>query len=252
MILRLLKSTEWGQLLDFVSPSFFDVLPARALARQAKDLFASNRDREGFAKEARGLGRYLARRQMALRVSPGGPRKPGAEALPEGADGRRERGQKVLRLYFEQLLGRDVTLLDLRRSAFLEEKDGTVFAPTPGLARWDPAFLASIRRLYAGFYEDRPEEFEAGLEALGLSAAADLFLDHFGEGDQTAVRFETSHFTRSFHDVFLRCREAGSVLQGDFVALGIYLACLYEHLEALDVELDVRAAFCAARADAPS
>ena len=39
MILRLLKSTEWGQLLDFVSPSFFDVMPAGSLAAlSAEDL----------------------------------------------------------------------------------------------------------------------------------------------------------------------------------------------------------------------
>jgi hypothetical protein len=35
-------------------------------------------------------------------------------------------------------------------------------------------------------------------------------------------------------------------LHPDFVALGVYLAALYEHLEELDVPLDVRGAFAAA------
>lgn len=247
MILRLLRHTEWGQLLDFVSPSFFDVLPARALAREAKDLFASQRDREGFTTLARGLSRHLGRRGLPLRVTTGG--EGASAALPDAPEARRERGQLVLRLYFEQLLGRDVALLDLRSSAFRSDEKGALFAPAAGAVRWDPPFLAAIRRVYGGYYADRPAEFEAGLEALGLLPAADLFLLHFGAGDQSAVRFEMAHFTRSFHDVFVRCREQGIVLHGNFVALGIHLAALYEHLEALGVEFDVRAAFRATQPD---
>ena len=52
MILRMLRTTEWGQLLDFVSPSFFEVLSARALAGAARDLIASTRDAAGFRTAA--------------------------------------------------------------------------------------------------------------------------------------------------------------------------------------------------------
>ena len=93
---------------------------------------------------------------------------------------------------------------------------------------------------------DDDAAFRKALAALHLDAAADLFLDHFGAGEQTAVRFEMAHFTRSFHAVFVRCRERGVQLHPNFVPLGVYLAALYEHLEGLDVPLDVRAAFAAA------
>jgi hypothetical protein len=111
---------------------------------------------------------------------------------------------------------------------------------------WDSAFLDAIRRMYRGFYAGEDAAFHTALTDLHLDVAADLFLDHFGSGDQSAVRFEMAHFTRSFHAVFLRCREHGVRLHPDFVALGVYLAALYEHLESLDVPLDARRAFAAA------
>lgn len=245
MILRLLKSTEWGQLLDFVSPSFFDVMPAGALAGQARALLASRRDRDGFVREARALSRLLGRRGVPLRVS---TERAEGDGLPQDGDARRERGGLVLRLYFEQLLHRDAALLDLRASAFRRDRGRLVFAPSPGSARWDPEFLGALRRVYRGFYRGEESCFEEGLAALRLEPARELFLRHFGEGDQTGVRFRMAHFTKSFHDVFVRCREHGLRLQGDFVPLGVHLAALYEHLEALGEPLDVRAAFHAADA----
>ena len=109
-----------------------------------------------------------------------------------------------------------------------------------------------MRRLYRGFYAGADEEFHAGLDALGLEPAADLFLRHFGEGDQTAVEFEMAQFTKSFHDVFVRCRDHGVRLHRNFVPLGVHLAALYEHLEPLRVPLDVRSAFLLAASEQSS
>jgi hypothetical protein len=243
MILRLLRATEWGQLLDFVSPSFFAVLSARDLARASKDLIASTRDDADFRRIARALDRRLTRREVPLRLAPDAQ-----DAEPEGlAHSSREtrvtRGQLVLRLYFEQLLHADAALLDLRGSRFALRDGSLVWSPARGFVRWNPDFLKGIRRMYRGFYAESEKDFRAGLEALNLEPAADLFREHFGEGEQTAVRFEMAHFTRSFHAVFVRCKEHGVRLQPDFVALGVHLASLYEHLEALGEPLDVRAAF---------
>jgi len=249
MIMRLLRSTGWGQLLDFVSPSFFEVMPARALAGQARSLLASRRDTEGMAREARALSRFLGRRGMDLRVR-AREQEIGDVEPPDDEEARQERGQTVLRLYFEQILRRDVALLDVRCGAFVREEGGLVFAPSPGFARWDPEFARAIRQVYRGFYRDEEATFEQGLEALGLAPARDLFIRHFGDGDQSAVRFEIPNFTKSFHDVFVRCREHGTRLHADFVPLGIHLAALYEHLETLGRPFDVRAAFAAADAKA--
>ncbi|HKJ23247.1 MAG TPA: hypothetical protein VKB65_00395 [Myxococcota bacterium] len=41
MLLRSLRGTEGSHLTDYVSPSFFEVLPARVLWRQLRELAAS-------------------------------------------------------------------------------------------------------------------------------------------------------------------------------------------------------------------
>ena len=81
------------------------------------------------------------------------------------------------------------------------------------------------------------------LKTLNLLAAKDIFTQHFGEGDQRAVTFELSHFHDTFHQTFTRCLEHQVHLHGNFLALGLMLACLYENLETLGVACDVRAAY---------
>ncbi|MCX5739330.1 MAG: hypothetical protein NTZ61_12700 [Proteobacteria bacterium] len=246
MILRMLRSTEWGQLLDFVSPSFFEVLSARGLAGAARDLIASSRDDAGMRTAAGAIADRIGARSIPIRLDLERVRDGSVAAKRSSRDARIARGQLVLRLYFEQLLGADASLLDLRGARFTARGDSLVWSPARGFVRWDPAFLDAIRRMYRGFYADDDAAFRTALAALHLDAAADLFLDHFGAGEQTAVRFEMARFTKSFHAVFVRCRERGVRLHPNFVPLGVYLAALYEHLEGLDVPLDVRAAFAAA------
>lgn len=246
MILRMLRATEWGQLLDFVSPSFFEVLPARGLAGAARDLIASSRDDAGMRAAAGAIAGRIGARAIPIRLELEHGRDGSVAGRRSSRVARIVRGQLVLRLYFEQLLGAEATLLDLRGPRFIARGDTLVWSPARGFVRWDPAFLAAIRRMYRGFYANDDAAFRDALAALHLEGAADLFLDHFGTGDQTAVRFEMAHFTGSFHAVFVRCRERGVRLHPNFVPLGVYLAALYEHLEGLDVPLDVRAAFAAA------
>lgn len=246
MLRRMLRATEWGQLFDFVSPSFFDVVPARSLAGAVKDLLSSTRDAAGFRRIAAGLEARLAARGLPLVLSLDAAEP--SQPPPASAVDRALRGQLVLRLYFEQILGADAAILDLRGSRFARRGDGFVWSPAHGTVRWDPAFLESIREMYRSFYAGRDAEFRAALAALRLTAAEDVFREHFGTGEQRAVRFEMAHFTRSFHAVFVRCRDAGERLHPNFVALGVHLASLYEHLEPLGVELDVRRAFATATA----
>ncbi len=57
------------------------------------------------------------------------------------------------------------------------------------------------------------------------------------------MRFEAKHFHATFHEVFVRCRDAGATLHRNFLALGLHLACLYDALESLAVTFDVREAW---------
>jgi hypothetical protein len=123
--------------------------------------------------------------------------------------------------------------------------------------RWDPEFLAAVRDLYGGYYLGETARFDAAIDRLSLQPARDVFLSHFGGGDQREVRFERSTFVHTFHDAFIACRDASAApggaarapLHGNFLALGLYLATLYEHLERLGLEFDVRAAYTEAGAE---
>jgi len=231
---------EWRPLLDFVSPTFFDVVPLRSLLSQGRELVANAADRRGRARVEAEVAEAIAARGLALRLSPAPEEAAAAHATPTDAT---TRGQRVLELYFAQLFGAEASLVDLRHGRFADAPDATLWSPGPYFLRWDRDFLAALRTLYEGFYGDDESAFDAGLAALDLASCKDLFAHHFGD-DPRAVRFDRAHFVATFHDVFERCRDQGVSLHRNFLPLGIYLASLHDHLGALGGgPFDVRSAF---------
>ena len=224
-----------GKLKDFVSPSFFDVLPARTLWTEGRRLLASRRDDAGFEGLVDRLRPIVTGAPVGLQI---------VDALPQGQDeDARERGGAVLRLYFAQLAHLDAAALDLRHAHFRASAGGIAWKPRALYAQWNAEFIRGIRDLYVGFYRDDGALFERAADRLQLAPAVDLFVQHFGEGDQRAVVFDQDTFKRSFHAIFVRCRDAGKTLDPGFMGLGIMLGALYEHLSTLGVPLDVRGAF---------
>ena len=224
-LFKSLRGTDWELLTGFVSPAFFDVVPtigmARVFARIVKD-YASPGEFEKALKKAR-------------------------KALPKIPDGLGQdpaaQGRAVLELYFRQIFDFDSAVLDLRSSAFEFKGDKVVWKPKPLFYVWDQEFVLAMRQLYRGFYRNDEVEYIAGLEALDLGHAKETFKAHFGEGDQSSMKFTLAAFKKSFQSIFESCKKNKTRLHPDFFALGAYLLCLYEHLEALDVPLDVRGAF---------
>ena len=229
---------DWRPLLDFVSPTFFDVVPLRTLLGQGRELVGNATDKAEREATRSEVAAALAGRQLAVELVPKlSPASGGASPDPA------TRGQRVLEIYFAQLYGADATLLDLREGTMAERGDGLEWAPGPYVLRWEPEFLGALRTLYRGFYGGDDAQFEEGLRALDLEGSRDLFQKHFGE-DPGAVRFERAHFVATFHDVFVRCRDEGVTLHRNFLPLGIYLATLHEHLDALGGgPFDVRSAY---------
>ena len=247
MIGKILGSGQLGKLAGFVSPAFFDVMPARALWAKARQLFAQSRDREAFrhavASRSAQLGTRLPRIEL---IADPLPARSVSTAIP--AD---ERAAAVAELFFHQLFHGDMTLLDLRAAAFAAGASGAaatsgdrrlLWHPAPWLVRWSADFIGPLRELYRGFYTRDDASFQRGLRALSLEHSADLFRRQFG-GDQQQMRFKTADFIAIFHEVFMRCKQAGTALHPDFLPLGIYLAALYDHLETLAVPVDVARAF---------
>ncbi len=234
------EGDEWRPLLEFVSPTFFDVVPLRALLSQGRELVGNATDAPARARVEAEVGEALAARGLALRLSRGA--KAGSSADAAATD-TAARGQRVLELYFAQLYGAEACLLDLRQRSFVDGSDATLWSPGPYYLRWDPDFLDGVRTLYEGYYGADDAAFDAGLRTLGIADSKDLFQRHFGD-DPGSVRFDRAHFVSTFHDVFVRCRDRGVSLHRNFLPLGVYLATLHDHLGALGGgPFDVRSAF---------
>ena len=223
------------RLKDFVSPSFFEVLPPRTLWNEGRRLLASRRDREGFA-------RVIAQLQQVATGEPVGVTFVDSLDIPDAGDPTR-RGEALLRLCFAQLAHLSVAALDLRHDHFRWDGRRLNWKPQPLFTTWSPTFSRGVRDLYSGFYRGDETLFESAAVRLRLTPAVDLFVEHFGGGDQRSVTFDQSSFKDSFHAIFVRCRDAGTVLDPGFIGLGVMLSALYEHLSTLGVPLDVRGAF---------
>lgn len=237
---QLLAGTDWSMLRDFVSPALFDVVPARVIVGQGTQLIRWARDRDGARAARRQRAETLEAVGSDLELVSRSGFAPGDAPDPSA------RGAALLRLYFHQLYAGGPVLLDLRTRAFT---DGASLRWAPGSAHahFQPGFASAIRDLYDGFYDEDDARFRTGLDALGVRPAEETFRTHFGADDPHAVHFELDRFVGTFHEVFVRCREAGSSLHPQLLPFGVYLAALYEHLAALGGAHDVLGAFHAAR-----
>ncbi|HTU63734.1 MAG TPA: hypothetical protein VMF89_34960 [Polyangiales bacterium] len=239
MLGKLIKSADLRQLSSFVSPAFFDVLPARKIWSRGRQIMTS-KGNEAY-REA------LALRAGSLRALPLAVALPGHEAGVSDALGSdaRAHATRLVTLYFEQIFSDSPTLLDLR-PASAHDLDGQLrWQPAPWLCKWDAEFLAALRGLYRGFYAPDDALLTRSLVILGIEFAEDLFREHFG-ANPVAQRFVMKDFVSTFHQVFLRCRERRREMHEDFLPLGVYLATLYEHLDSYPIEVNVAA--CYARA----
>lgn len=233
---RILRGIEWREFADYASPALFDVIAPSALATTATSLMRAQVDLAGARQTHTLRAQLLAAHGLPVVIAASVDGR-----LPTTVEDRRARGDVLLRLYFHQLLFGPVALLDLGPSRFSGVAP-VAWCPTWARHTWSDTFRAAVHGLYAGFYGDDDDRFDAALAALGLTPAREVFLAHFG-GDQTAVRFSAVHFRQTFHAAFVACRDADSQIHPDFVPMGLMLASLYAHLEPLDVPLDVRAAW---------
>jgi len=243
MIGKILASGQLGKLASFVSPTFFDVMPAKALWSRGRALLAGTRNHEAFrhavATRSSELATWLPQIELvAERKRSSGP------IVPSAAEWR---GASVVELYFHQLFHGSTALLDLRGQSFTPAGERLIWHPAPWFTQWSPEFIGPLREIYLGFYRKDDAMFQRGLTALSLQHAGDLFLKHFAAG---MVTFRTVDFVDTFHQVFERCKEARVSLHPDFLPLGIYLAALYDQMEDLAVAVDVKAAFERATRDA--
>jgi len=233
MIARLLKNTEWSRATDYLSPVFFQVVPMIAMGKKIAKLATSYADQRAFAVLC--VERSSQLKPLGIAIGPSG----GGDQNGLNAD----QEFKVLTLYFWQLLTTDTPVLDLRHGSFTGVKnDKLLWTPKPLFATFDSGFAQSIRDMYLGFYNQEFQRFDQALRALDLFHARDLFLEHFG-GTQSAMTFNLVAFRKTFHQLFVSCKDNRTSLHPDFLAFGAGLFSLYEHLERNRRIFDVKAAF---------
>ncbi|MEN9808580.1 MAG: hypothetical protein RLZZ488_147 [Pseudomonadota bacterium] len=250
MLMNLLKNSEWSFLLDFVSPAFFKVIPPFELIGNATALAKRTRDPELYRSALGGMQSHFARSLPDTRIIAGGMTQAGE--LPAGvvtdfktADEmiRVEMATRIVEIYFAQILAKQTLLLDVRLTRFARDGQNILWSPAPLLGVFSDDFLNAMGELYTGYYCGRPEQMKSALKKINLDWAHEVFISHFGDGNQTAVRFTMAHFVHTFHEIFMLCKSERKNLKGEFVQLGVLLGLMYESLESLNVAVDVRSAF---------
>ena len=240
-LLKTLKGTDWELLTSFVSPVFFDIVPTLGIAKVFSSIVKDFANAKEFERVRLGAEETLAKigpPLQSLRIVSSLAHKPNLAELSVAE--RQEFGAMVLKIYFAQIFSGNKSILDLRSTAFSSCSE---WAPKPVYFKWNESFRAGLCDLYRGFYTNDDLLLDAGLTKLNLMHAKSVISGHFGEGEQTSVRFSLKHFQKSLHDVFESCKKNRASLHPDFFALGAYLLCLYENLESLNCAFDVRGAF---------
>lgn len=250
MLNHLLKNSDWAFLLDFVSPSFFKVIPPLELMSNATALAKRTRDKTLFQESVKSMSEHFGRvlpnitiEAGAMTHAPGKPQQTSLELKNLDELRRREVATRIVEIYFAQILSRKTVLLDVRLSRFSHQEAGLLWTPAPLLGSFSDDFLSSMGELYKGYYGSNSVQMKKALKDIGLDWAYDVFLAHFGEGDQSEVRFTMAHFVHTFHQIFMMCKSERKSLKGEFVQLGVILGLMYESLETLNVSVDVRSAF---------
>lgn len=251
---RLLAGSDWSHFLSVLSPSLFDVISARDLSKRAAELARNWFDRSGYLGCIRRLDESLQSANIGVDISASRPSQSRipfrSEPLPLGACPSSDDGDALLKYFFLQIMSADTVFLDLRDKRFCNcPSSGRVtFIPLPLWAHWQSDFVQGVRDLYQGFYVGPISLFEHATRELGVSAANSVFQQAFGGERIRGNQYRMSEFRDTFHEVFIKCRDAKTAFHPDFVTLGVMLATLYDHLETLGGTYDVLAAYESVRA----
>lgn len=234
-LLRSVHGKDWAQFLDYISPTFFEVVPTLEIARLSTQMGRN------FAKRHHSEEEEATRALIHVLGLPVEFRndKDSCEMLPSLS--RRERGHIVLSLFFGQILGLDKAWLDLRLSTFEMLSRECIWKPLPWIMEWDHDFLWAIRDSLYGLFQDDRERFTKGMDALRLGQSADFIFDQLNE--RKAVHFSLKNFRETLHVIFMACKNAKIKIHSNFFPLALLVASMWEHLDRLDESYHVHSVF---------
>lgn len=235
MLKQLFENSDWSTLSQFISPGFFSVMPVKESLGLATRLLKNSRDSEAWNSAKKQVQALLERRVHLVNTLDVGEQKPSLSF---------EAAQKILEIYFFEVLHSPVWILDYRAKSWSEA--------TSGKLNWNPAsffyepsepFREAVRSLYIGFYWDNSQLFEQSMKVLGIQPAEAEIRAHFGLNDQRQIRFKLAEFQATFAKIFKACEKEKARIHYEFGVLGLMLLSLYDALEGIQAPLDVRSAF---------
>lgn len=211
---------------------------------QAFELVSNATDRRRYAQLLSETQATLRQAEIPVVIRENERRRASLPLEAVGAIDRQALGQRVLEIYFAQLFRSRWAVIDLWPSRIGVGPDRTaVWTPRPMFVRWASEFSEFVQKVYAGFFLGSKECFRQGIEGLGLGDAGAVLLDHLGEGDARHVHFRAGQLQSTLSEIVALRDARRPSLHRNFVALGLFLVSLHETLAALDVPVDVRAAF---------
>ncbi len=247
MLANLLKNSEWRDLAEYASPALFDVLSPTAALGQLGAL-AKSLARKGIANETiASLNAALVQVQLPVVVYQGS----GGSSHQDAGSTLLSQSQAelVLQLYFCQIFACQQAILDFRGMSFrdggMSRESGQhmlAWHPSSLSVVWQDKFISAIRTMYSSFYHSDHPSFRSALKVLGLEAAENILIEHFGS-NQTDHAFCQRSFVRTFHQVFLAAKQAKQRIHPQFLPFGLSLAALYQTLEETNLRFNVRHLF---------
>ncbi len=239
-LLHSMKSGDWAKALDFLSPSFFEVVPTLGMTRLMGQLSRNYLNRSLTATTRQQWATLAPLLDPSLSMT--GTTKPSPGDAWSVRDPHSQ-GQALLKLYFAAVISPTAFFLDLRSEQFHVGAMSIEWQPKPWIHSWSADFQKAMQSIYQGFYEDRSDLFRQGLSELNLQHAEQLFLQIFGDVRDQAVLFRLDQFQTSFHQVFVSCRNNKTQIHPEFLPLGLLLFGLYEHAQRLGVPLHAKLAW---------
>lgn len=162
-------------------------------------------------------------------------------------------GEKILKIYFWQIMHADNMFLDLRPKRFASIGPKLTFKPNGLWASLDSFFAEGIRMVYKGYYNNDDSLFAEGLEKSGLvkkeweeskkNEVIEVFKKHFSNGRGEKITFTMNEFKSSFTQIFKTLVKNKIKLDKNFLHLGIMLVTLYKSLDEIGGAYDVSKIF---------
>ncbi|MCM0606234.1 MAG: hypothetical protein KA715_09100 [Xanthomonadaceae bacterium] len=174
-------------------------------------------------------------------------------ALEKGLKlGTNEKNNALLQAYFYQIHSLPTWSLEFSFEHLTSENGETqLWKPEGFFFKPSETFRKGLSDLYQGYYESETEQFEMSLKSIGLLEAKDIMMDHFGNDGSRKIIFNAQALSNTIDKLAERAIDRNIQLDENFLAFGIMLLTLYNHLSQDQTPVDVKSIYLQSRKLSP-